>query len=48
MPDIGKMLIYLGIVLVVVGCVIHFGGKFIPYTMKRLGNGLVLSGKWPC
>lgn len=28
--DIGKMLIYLGIFLVVVGCFIHFGGKFLP------------------
>ncbi|WP_198941992.1 DUF2905 domain-containing protein [Anaerovibrio sp. JC8] len=31
MNDMGKMLIYLGVILVVVGCVIHFGGKFIPF-----------------
>lgn len=31
MTDIGKMLIYLGIILVVVGCIMHFGGKFIPF-----------------
>lgn len=31
MTDIGKTLIYLGLLLVVVGCVIHFGGKFIPF-----------------
>ncbi len=31
MTDLGKMLIYLGIILVVVGCVIHFGGKIIPF-----------------
>ena len=28
--DIGKMLIYIGILMVVVGVVIHFGGKFLP------------------
>lgn len=31
MTDIGKTLIYLGVILVVVGCVMHFGGKFIPF-----------------
>lgn len=31
MTDIGKMLIYLGLFLVVVGCVIHFGEKIIPF-----------------
>lgn len=31
MTDIGKTLIYLGAILVVVGCVMHFGGKFIPF-----------------
>lgn len=28
--DIGKLLIYLGLIMVVVGIVIHFGGKFLP------------------
>lgn len=28
--DIGKMLIYLGILMFIVGVVIHFGGKFLP------------------
>ena len=28
--DIGKMLIYIGILMVIVGVVIHFGGKFLP------------------
>ena len=31
MTDIGKILIGLGIILVVVGCVIHYGGKIIPF-----------------
>lgn len=31
MTDIGKTLIFLGIILVVVGCVLHFGGKLIPF-----------------
>ncbi|MBE6100087.1 MAG: DUF2905 domain-containing protein [Anaerovibrio sp.] len=31
MADLGKMLIYIGIILVVVGCVIHFGGKLVPF-----------------
>lgn len=31
MTDIGKILIYLGIILVIVGCVIHFSGRFIPF-----------------
>ena len=31
MADLGKMLIYFGIILVVVGCVIHFGGKLVPF-----------------
>lgn len=28
--DIGKTLVYIGIVLVVVGLILHFGGKFLP------------------
>lgn len=28
--DIGKLLIYLGLIMVVVGILIHFGGKFLP------------------
>ena len=28
--DIVKILIYIGILMVVVGVVIHFGGKFLP------------------
>lgn len=28
--DIGKMLIYLGLAMVVIGVIIHFGGKFLP------------------
>ena len=28
--DIGKMLIYLGIAMVILGVFIHFGGKFLP------------------
>ena len=31
MTDIGKTLISLGLMLVVIGCVIHFGGKVIPF-----------------
>ena len=31
MTDIGKILIVLGIILVVVGCVIHFDDKIIPF-----------------
>ena len=31
MIDIGKTLISLGLMLVVIGCVIHFGGKVIPF-----------------
>lgn len=31
MGDIGKTMIYLGLVLLVIGCVIHFGGRFIPF-----------------
>jgi len=29
--DIGKILIYLGIGLVIIGVFLHFGGKFIPF-----------------
>lgn len=28
--DIGKMLIYLGIAMVIIGAFWHFGGKFLP------------------
>lgn len=31
MNDSNPLEIYLGIILIVVGCVIHFGGKFIPF-----------------
>ena len=31
MTDIGKTLISLGLMLIVIGCVIHFGGKVIPF-----------------
>jgi len=29
--DIGKNLIYLGLILIVLGLVVHFGGKFFPF-----------------
>lgn len=28
--DIGKMLIYLGLIMVAIGIFMHFGGKFLP------------------
>lgn len=28
--DIGRTLIYIGLALVVIGAVIHFGGRFLP------------------
>lgn len=29
--DLGKLLIQLGVILVAVGLLIHFGGKFLPF-----------------
>ncbi|MBQ3854196.1 MAG: DUF2905 domain-containing protein [Anaerovibrio sp.] len=43
MADLGKMLIYIGIILVVVGCVIHFGGKLVPFG--RLPGDINIVGK---
>ncbi len=31
MADMGKNLMYIGLLLLVIGCVMHFGGKFIPF-----------------
>ena len=31
MADMGKNLMYIGLFLLVIGCVMHFGGKFIPF-----------------
>ena len=43
MADLGKMLIYIGIILVVVGCVIHFGGKLVPFV--RLPGDINIVGE---
>ena len=40
MYDMGKILIYIGIALVIIGLLIHFGGKLLP-----LGN-LPFDFKW--
>lgn len=29
--DLGKLLIQLGVIMVIVGLVLHFGGKFLPF-----------------
>lgn len=31
MADMAKNLMYIGLLLLVIGCVMHFGGKFIPF-----------------
>lgn len=43
MYDMGKILIYIGITLVIVGLIIHFGTKFLPlgklpFDFKWEGN----------
>ena len=30
MNELGKMMIYAGIILTVIGCLVYFGGQFIP------------------
>ena len=45
--DIGKICIYLGIVLILLGILLHFGGKFLP--LGRLpGDFQWESGNFPC
>lgn len=43
MYDMGKILIYIGIALVIIGLLIHFGGKLLPlgklpFDFKWEGN----------
>lgn len=40
---LGKTLIGIGILLVVIGCILHFGGKFIPFG--RLPGDISIEGE---
>lgn len=39
----GKTLIGIGLLLVIVGCILHFGGKFIPFG--RLPGDISIEGE---
>ena len=43
MNDMGKTLISIGAVMIVVGCVLHFGGKFLP--LGRLPGDINITGE---
>ena len=43
MSDIGKMLIGMGVLLIVVGGILHFGGKFLP--LGKLPGDISITGE---
>ncbi|MCR5176895.1 MAG: DUF2905 domain-containing protein [Anaerovibrio sp.] len=43
MNDMGKLLILLGIILVVTGCIIYFGGRYLP--LGRLPGDINYTGE---
>ena len=43
MNDIGKMLVGLGALLIVVGCILHFGGRFLP--LGKLPGDISITGE---
>lgn len=45
MYDMGKILIYIGIALVIIGLLIYFGGKLLPLgKLPLILNGKVIIG----
>ncbi|SFT63615.1 Protein of unknown function [Selenomonas sp. GACV-9] len=43
MSDMGKMLIGMGILLIIVGGILHFGGKFLPWG--KLPGDISITGE---
>ena len=43
MNGIGKILIGLGALLIVVGCILHFGGRFLP--LGKLPGDISITGE---